>query len=173
MSQVLEAKTAATRLSEGGVSMRPHSVLPPHAARRFLRRPLTTILACVLLIVAVQTTAAQCLPNPTGETAVGLRNASSYYLLFFIDEMRMDGVPQGDQSIYFVVAPGEHRLRAEAVIGGETVSASRTSNIPEGYVCTWTVTDPPGKAGGEQKGFRDSLRREPKPDYALRGVRPL
>lgn len=149
--------------------MRSQSVLSRRAARRFLPLRLTAILTGLLLLVAVQTAAAQCVLNPTGETAVGLRNASSYYLLFYIDEMRMDGVPQGDQSIYFVVAPGEHTLRAEAVIGGETVSASRTSNIPEGYVCTWTVTDPPDKARGGQKGFRDSLRRELKLDYTWRG----
>ena len=131
--------------------MRSHAILLRRAARVFSLLARMTVLTCVLLLAAAQVASAQCAPNPTGETAVGLKNASSYYLLFYIDWTRMDGVPSGDRSIDFVVTPGEHTLRAEAVIGGETVSVSRTANIPKGYVCTWTVTDPPGKPGVEPK----------------------
>lgn len=143
--------------------MRAHFVHSRHAVRRLLPWLFTALLALILLLLAVQTAAAQCVANPSGETSVGLRNASSYYLLFFIDGMRMDGVPSGDRSIYFVVTPGEHVLRADAVINGETRSASRTGDVPEGYVCTWTVSDPPDKSGAARKEFRDSLRREPRP----------
>lgn len=144
--------------------MRSHSIPLHRAARSFSLRALKAALVCVLLLATAQAASAQCVANPTGETAVGLKNASSYYLLFFIDWMRMDGVPPGDQSIYFVVAPGEHTLRAEAVINGETVSASRTVQITEGYVCTWTVTDPSVKSGAGDMRLRDSLRREPRRD---------
>ena len=148
--------------------MYPHSALSQHALRRFLLRLTTAALACILLLIAVRAAAAQCVANPTGETAVGLKNGSSHYLLFFIDELRMDGVPPGDRSIYFIVTPGEHTLRAEAVIGGETVSASRAANIPEGYVCTWTVTDPPPKLVGVRKELGEVLGGETKCDFARR-----
>ncbi|HZT60807.1 MAG TPA: hypothetical protein VFA21_19545 [Pyrinomonadaceae bacterium] len=130
-----------------------------HAARRVMIWLLTALLVFILLLAAAEVASAQCFVSPTGESAVGLRNESSYYLLFFIDEERMDGVPSGDRSIYFVVSPGEHTLRAEAVINTETVNAYRKAVIPEGYVCTWTVTDPPPSAGAARKGFQDGLRR--------------
>jgi|ERR1043165_3053075 hypothetical protein len=152
--------------------MNAYSVSSWHAVRRALLWLLLAVLACVLLLAAAEVASAQCVQNPTGETAVGLQNQSSYYLLFFIDGVRMDGVPSGDRSIYFVVEAGEHVLRAEAVINGETVSAIRKADIPEGKVCTWTVTDPPSKAGESQKEFQDSIRGAPRRDSArLEGQR--
>ena len=139
--------------------------------QRILLWLLTALMACALILFAARTAAAQCDLNPTGETAVGLKNASSHYLLFFIDEEKMDGVPAGDRSIYFIVTPGEHALRAEAVINGKTVSAARTAYIPEGYVCMWTVTDPPHKGEGVQNGFQDSLRGMAKQSSAGSGSR--
>jgi hypothetical protein len=126
--------------------------------QRILLWLLAALMTFAFILFAAQAAAAQCVANPSGETAVGLRNASSHYLLFFIDGVRMDGVPPGDRSIYFVVEPGEHVLRAEAVINGETRSATRTDEIPKGYVCMWTVTDPPDKRGGV---LRNSLGNEP------------
>ena len=149
--------------------MKPEVIPEGPRARRGAGYPLRAVLpvlAFVLLLSASQAASAQCFLNPTGETAVGLRNASSHYLLFFLDGMRMDGVAPGDRSIFFVVAPGEHDLRAEAVIGGETVSASRTVFVPEGHVCTWKVTDPETKSGGTQTELRDSLGRERLRDFA-------
>ena len=127
--------------------MPPHSMLLRRAARQFSPRALINGLACALLLVAVQTASAQCVPNPTGETAVGLKNASSYYLTFYIDGVRKDAVPSGDRSVDFVVTPGEHTLRAEATINGETSSATHTGEVPKGHVCTWIITDPPDGPG--------------------------
>ena len=87
---------------------------------------------------------AQCVANPTGETAVGMRNATSYYLTFYVDGSNKGGVPAGDISSYFNVSPGDHALKAEAQAGGETKTASRTVTVGKGEVCTWTVTN-----GGE------------------------
>jgi hypothetical protein len=151
--------------------MNAHSVSSWHAVRRALLWLLMAVLACVLLLAAAEVASAQCVQNPTGETAVGLQNQSSYYLLFFIDGVRMDGVPSGDRSVFFVVDAGEHVLRAEAVINGETVSAIRKADIPEGNVCTWTVTDPPSKAGSPLKEFQDSIRGAPKREPAARRER--
>lgn len=114
-----------------------------HPARWLWRLIFWTALAIMLLLLSYTVASAQCVPNPTNETAVGLKNASSYYLTFYIDGERKEGVPPGDRSVDYVVTHGEHTLLAEAVIAGETVSASRTADIPEGYVCTWTVTDAP------------------------------
>ena len=142
--------------------MRSHINSSNHAARRFARRVSLAIIATGLLLVTCQAASAQCVPNPTGETAVGLQNASSFFLTFYIDEVNKGGVPSGDRSIDFVVTPGEHTLRAEAVIGGETLSVSRTADIPRGHVCTWTVTDPPDQATSRkaQREFQDPLCRE-------------
>jgi hypothetical protein len=77
---------------------------------------------------------------------VGLKNASSHFLTFYVDGVNKGGVPSGDRSVDFLVTPGEHRLRAEAIINGEVVSANRVASVPAGHVCTWTVTDPPKAA---------------------------
>lgn len=131
------------------------------------RKLILVLVSVGILFAASSAASAQCYQNPTGETAVGLQNASSYYLTFYIDGVSKGGVPAGDRSVDFVVTPGEHTLRAEAIIVGETVSAERTAIIPEGYVCTWTVTDPPSaKAASKERSakerweFRDSLRRK-------------
>ena len=126
-------------------------------SRHFLRLPLLAVVAGVLLLVAVRTAAAQCVANPTGETAVGLKNASSYYLTFYIDGVRKDGVPSGDRSVDFVVTPGEHVLYAEATVKGETSTVSTTREIPRGHVCTWTVTDPPDGASMRAESKRSSV----------------
>lgn len=123
--------------------------------------PLSLVMTALCwLLFAGSPAAAQCLVNPTGETAVGLSNASSYFLTFYIDGVNQGGVPSGDRSIDFIVSPGPHTLRAEAVIDGEIVSASRSTTIAAGYVCTWTVTDPPRVIGNTQPQFQDYLRLE-------------
>src|SRR5688572_24250348 len=121
--------------------MRYHFGQSNHSAHLLRRLIIWTILAILLLLASYRVASAQCVANPTGETAVGLQNASSYYLTLYIDGARRDGVPPGDRSVDFIVTPGEHTLRADAVINDQTVSALRTANIPEGHVCTWTVTD--------------------------------
>jgi hypothetical protein len=118
-------------------------------------RPLLfAALAISLLLICARGSSGQCSVNPTGETAVGLKSASSHFLTFYIDGTNKGGVPAGDRSIDFVVTPGEHLLLAPATIGGEVVSASRTSNISVGQVCTWMVTDP------TTKELKSPLRRE-------------
>lgn len=107
---------------------------------RFFR--LSFLFAAFAILISVQTASAQCLEGPTGETAVGLRNASSLFLIFYIDDVNKGGVPPGDRSVDYLVWPGEHTLRAEARIGDETLTVTRKVLVPVGYVCTWTVTDP-------------------------------
>lgn len=106
------------------------------------------ILGMILLLAGARSATGQCYVNPTGESAVGMMNSSSYFLTFYIDGENKGGVPSGDKSIDFVISPGEHSLTAVAIIGGQTSSAGRTATIPAGYVCTWTVTDPPPSSAG-------------------------
>ncbi len=124
---------------------------PIKSGRRATRLFIISLLLGATSILFSSPATAQCLVNPTGETAVGLKNASSYFLTFYIDSVNRGGVPSGDRSVDFIVSAGGHALRADAVIGGETVSASRSVTIPAGYVCTWTVTDPPPAGATLQK----------------------
>ena len=127
---------------------------------KYSRKSMVVVAGTVLLLLVFHNASAQCFQNPTGETSVGLRNASSHFLTFYIDDVNMGGVPSGDRSVDLTVSPGEHRLRADAVVDGETVSASRTATIPAGYVCTWTVTDPPKVRPGNPTAFKDALPSE-------------
>lgn len=104
------------------------------------------LLAVALFFGAALPAAAQCALNPTGETAVGLQNSSSHFLTFYIDGRNMGGVPSGDKSVDFNVTAGQHTLRADAQAGDRTLTVSRVADIPEGYVCTWTVVDAEGTA---------------------------
>jgi len=99
-------------------------------------------LTVAVLILFVSPIRAQCVPNPTGETAVGLQNDSSYFLTFYIDGVNVGGVPSRDRSVDFVVIPGEHILEAEAIVAGGRIKVSHMGVVPAGFVCTWTVTDP-------------------------------
>lgn len=119
---------------------------------------LSLLSAAFAILLSAQTVTAQCLESPTAETAVGLRNATSHFLIFYIDDLNKGGVPAGDQSVDFFVWPGEHTLRAEARIGDETVSVTRKVLVPVGYVCTWTVIDPPRAPNRVTRTLRGSLR---------------
>ena len=88
---------------------------------------------------------------------MGVKNASNYFLIFYIDGVNSGGVPIGDRSINFAVTPGEHVLVAEARIRGELVSAARLVVVPEGAVCTWTVTDPAPPRSTANTWLRDGL----------------
>ena len=91
--------------------MHPHFVSPNHATQWFWRLLFLAALLILLFLLTYRVAAAQCIPNPTGETSVGLQNDSSLYLTFHIDGIRKDGVPTGDRSVDFVVTPGEHVLQ--------------------------------------------------------------
>ena len=98
-------------------------------------------LSFAVVIVFAVAGRAQCSRNPSGETAVGMRNASSVYLTFFIDGSNKGGVPAGDQSTAFEVSPGEHTLYAEGRDkDGKVTAGPRKITITSGQVCTWTVT---------------------------------
>jgi hypothetical protein len=115
-------------------------------ARRW-RRVFELALAVGLLLGACPAPSVLWTVNASRETSVGLKNASSHFLTFYIDGVNRGGVPSGERSMDFIINPGGHILRADATIGGQNVSASRTATVPAGYALTWTVTDPPLKIG--------------------------
>lgn len=121
------------------------------------KRTLLLILVLGVMLLSAQSMSAQCVRSPTGETAVGLKNSSSLFLTLYIDTINKGSVPAGDRSVEFLVAPGTHTLRAEGYLNGEVIFASRTVIIAPGFVCTWTVTDPPAKAAQTRVSFRDQL----------------
>jgi uncharacterized membrane protein len=109
---------------------------------RVWRLVFMAILLVALFLVASQVAGAQGVANPTRETAVGLKNSSSHFLIFFIDDRIVGGIPSGESSGNFPVTPGEHSLRAETFVNGEKISASRTVFIHAGFAYTWTTTNP-------------------------------
>jgi|GEM_PF-1636743 len=121
------------------------------------KRTLLPVLVLCALLCSAQSVPAQCVRNPTGETAVGLKNTSNLFLTLYIDTINKGGVPSGDRSVDFLVAPGTHTLRAEGYLNGEVIFASRPVIIAPGFICTWTVTDPPSKPAQARAVFRDVL----------------
>ena len=134
-----------------------HSIKSNQIITRFFALSFLSVAFGILF--SAQTVPAQCLESPTGETAVGLRNASSYFLIFYIDDVNEGGVPPAYQSVDFFAWPGEHTLRVELRIGEYTLSVTRKVLMPVGYVCAWTVTDPPGVRPHTLPIFKESRGR--------------
>ena len=73
-----------------------------NAGRRVMRPVFMAVLLVAWLLLARQVAGAQPIANPTGETAVSFKNASSYFLIFFIiDGENKGGVPCGRQKRRF------------------------------------------------------------------------
>jgi len=100
------------------------------------------LVVCLFVFGAASVATAQCVNQASGKTAIGVMNASDYFITFAIDDGDRVGVPAQERSIDFAVSPGEHVLRAETVHRGETLSATRTLFVPVGAICTWNVTNP-------------------------------
>lgn len=86
---------------------------------------------------------AQCIDYTEGKTAVKFANESRYDLTFFIDDDEKGVVvPAGKISKEFAVDPGEHLLRARAIVRGESFWVWVENEFPKGQICTWTIDDP-------------------------------
>lgn len=95
---------------------------------------------------------AQCVQSQDGKTALKFSNESSYELTFFIDNDEKVTLSQKTISAEFPVEPGDHILRARAMIAGVAMWVYTGNEVPEGNVCTWTIEDPP--KGEEKSGDR-------------------
>ncbi len=142
--------------------MRLPSSLLKQPVKRILQRIFRAICAAALLLFISQPASAQCIPNPTGETAVGFKNESSFSLTIYIDAVKKAEVPIGEKSADFIVAPVRHILNAEVVIGGQSFWVTYAGDVPEGFVCTLTIADPEeAKSRKKSKSeMRRSLRRK-------------
>ena len=105
-------------------------------------------LACVITFLftaeLTQKLTAQCVEHHDKTTALKFSNESRFELTFFVDEDE-EGVvvPSRTVSDEISVEPGEHLLRARAIVIGESFWVWAVNEVPQGQVCTWTVTDPP------------------------------
>jgi len=97
-----------------------------------------------LAVGPAQKLIAQCVENNDKRTALKFSNESRFELTFFVDDDE-DGVivPSRAVSNEITVEPGEHLLRARAIVRGESFWVWVVNEVPQGQVCTWTVTDPP------------------------------
>ncbi len=116
--------------------------------------------AAALILAIVFTpliAAAQCESHPRGLTALRLDNQSSYALTFFVDYDRSLAVASRTISSEVVVEPGEHLLRARAVVDKQELWVAAMNEVPKGMLCTWTIIDPDSddRAVGP---YRDALR---------------
>ena len=107
-------------------------------------------------------TYAQCADHPDKMAALKFRNESRFELTFFVDDDE-DGVvvpPKGVSPREVRVEPGEHLLRARAIVRGESFWVWVVNEVPQGQICTWTVEDPPrgGAAVNNRKGKKDKIK---------------
>lgn len=86
---------------------------------------------------------AQCIDHAEGKTAVKFANESRYDLTFFIDDDEKGIVVlAGKVSKEFEIGPGEHLLRARAIVRGRSFWVWAENEFPKGQICTWTIDDP-------------------------------
>ena len=79
-------------------------------------------------------------------------NESRFELTFFLDDDEKGVVvASGAVSNEIEVRPGEHLFRARAVVMDKSFLVWTINEVPEGQVCTWTVTDPQRDAAVAKK----------------------
>jgi len=124
--------------------MRSTSNLTNLATMRCLPIVLVGAMTFVFTAELTQKLTAQCVEHQDKTTALKFSNESRFELTFFVDEDE-EGVvvPPRTVSDEVTVEPGEHLLRARAIVIGESFWVWAVNEVPQGQVCTWTVTDPP------------------------------
>lgn len=85
---------------------------------------------------------AQCVSHPRGRTALRFSNQSRHELAFFIDDSDEIVLAPKATTPPLEVEPGEHMLRARAMIRGQAVWVWTVNEVPRGQICTWSVHDP-------------------------------
>lgn len=89
-----------------------------------------------------QQVSGQCVDHPAGRTALKFSNQTSYDLTFFVDDDEKTTVLAKTSSKEWEVRPGEHQLRARAVIPDQTLWVWSVNEVLKGQICTWTIEDP-------------------------------
>lgn len=77
-----------------------------------------SLVAALAILLSAQTVPGQSLQSLAGETAVGLKEASSHFLVFYMDDLDKGGVPAGDRSVDLRLARRTHSSRRrEGLVG--------------------------------------------------------
>ena len=109
------------------------------AAKRILGSILVVVMVLVCAASLSQQVYGQCVDHPAGRTALTFSNETSYDLTFFIDDDEKTTVLAKTSSKEWEVRPGEHQLRARAVIADQTPWVWSVNKVLEGQICTWTI----------------------------------
>ena len=118
--------------------------------KNFSLAVLVIFLSCFLGVTA----RAQCFVHPNTNTALKFSNESSFDLAFFIDENEKGVFVRSLQlSGEIETTPGDHLLRARAVVKGKEFWVWSINEVPPGHICRWTVTDPPRETGPQTRIF--------------------
>lgn len=128
------------------------------AKGRILREVLLSLIAMAFVLCFGQIISAQCVDHPDDKTAVVFNNESSYDLTFFVDGDEKAMVRSRAVSDEWEIAPGDHLLRARAVLRGKAFWVATVNEVPKGQVCTWTVNDPGERGSAAADIYRSTFR---------------
>lgn len=137
---------------------------------------LVVIGAGVIALTAVfaQTIPAQCVEHPEKKTALVFDNQTSFDLTFFVDEDEKGvSVASRTASNELEVEPGEHLLRARAVVKGQSVWVWIINEVPAGHLCTWTITDPSTVIATANNRYRTAIAAPSKRKIKSKKIRRM
>ena len=104
---------------------------------RILHILLIGLITTIFVVSCRQPVSGQCVDHPGKKTAIVFSNESSYALTFFIDDEEKAFVRSRAVSGELNVEPGEHLLRARAIIRGKSFWVATVNDVPKAQVCTW------------------------------------
>jgi hypothetical protein len=105
--------------------------------------------AGVLVVSANVEGLGQCSVHPEGRTALRFSNESRYELTFFVnDDMTGQVIRSGQIGPEREVPPGEHLLRARAILERQELWVVSWNEVPAGNLCVWTIEDPKQTVSG-------------------------
>lgn len=127
------------------------------SAERILHILLIGLITSVLVGCFVEVISGQCVDHPDNKTALVFNNESSYDLTFYVDDDEKATVRSRTMSGELEVEPGDHFLRARAIVRGRAFWVAVVNEVTKGKVCTWTVDDPDGQPSAVPDKFRSAL----------------
>ncbi len=150
--------------------MKTHSIHAFPAAERMLRCAQAGMIALAFVACFGQTISAQCVDHPEKKTALVFNNESSYVLTFFIDDDEKTVLQSREVSVEWEVEPGDHLLRARAIVRGKSFWVAIVNEVVKGQICTWTVADPDGQSAAANDKYRSTfdLRKRVSEHRAMR-----
>lgn len=127
------------------------------AAKRILGSILVVMMVLVCAASLSHQISGQCVDHPAGRTALNFSNQTSYDLTFFVDDDEKVTVRAKTSSNEWEVGPGEHQLRAGAVIADQTLWVWTVNEVLKGQICTWTIEEPQPEPARAKDKYRSTL----------------